>query len=145
MSDNSNQLRYEIPDIVYGTWRIMDESEKLSDAALAGASRVCLEHGIGTIDTAEIYGLYQVEAAIGGALKSGPGAERAIADHYQSWYRCSFGRKVRSVVTALQRDKRELGCLRGKIAELDEHRCHRSISSPSTGLADFTGRYNCRS
>ena len=35
MSDNSNQLRYEIPDIVYGTWRIMDESEKPSDAALA--------------------------------------------------------------------------------------------------------------
>lgn len=72
MSENSSQLRYQIPDIVYGTWRILDEAEKPTDAELAERFHVCLEHDIDTIDTAEIYGLYQVEAAIGGALKADP-------------------------------------------------------------------------
>jgi len=70
MSEKSNQLRCQIPDIVYGTWRILDEEEKPSDSTLAERFRICLECGIDTIDTAEIYGLYSVEAAIGGALKA---------------------------------------------------------------------------
>ena len=72
MNEDSDQSRYDIPDIVYGTWRILDEAEKPNDVELAERFHVCLEHDIDTIDTAEIYGLYQVEAAIGGALKANP-------------------------------------------------------------------------
>jgi len=72
MNKDSDQSRYDIPDIVYGTWRILDGNEKPSAAALAERFHVCLEHGIDTIDTAEIYGLYSVEAAIGEALKADP-------------------------------------------------------------------------
>jgi len=78
MSVKNDQFRYEIPDIVYGTWRILDEEEKPSDSALAERFRVCLEHGIDTIDTAEIYGLYSVEAAIGGALKADPELKKQL-------------------------------------------------------------------
>ena len=72
MIKNSDELRYEIPDIVYGTWRILDDKEKPSATALAERLNVCLENGIDTIDTAEIYGLYSVEEAIGEALKADP-------------------------------------------------------------------------
>ena len=72
MSEKIDRLRCQIPDIVYGTWRILDDNEKPSAAALAERFHVCLEHGIDTIDTAEIYGLYSVEAAIGEALRADP-------------------------------------------------------------------------
>ncbi len=55
----------EISEIVYGTWRLLDDYAPPSAHALLERFGACLELGITTIDTAEIYGLYQVEETVG--------------------------------------------------------------------------------
>lgn len=64
----------EFSRLVYGTWRILDEEDKASCApqALLSRFKACADLGITTLDTAEIYGTYHVEEAIGGALKLDP-------------------------------------------------------------------------
>ena len=60
-------------EVIYGTWRLLDDSPKPSVADLVERFETCLELGIDTIDTAEIYGLYTVEAAIGEVFAERPG------------------------------------------------------------------------
>jgi len=50
--------------LVYGTWRILDEDSKSTADQLAQRFEACLELGMDTLDTAEIYGNYGVEAAM---------------------------------------------------------------------------------
>ena len=57
--------------LVYGTWRMLDGGASPQD--INRRLHRCVELGITTIDTAEIYGLYQVEAALGRALALSPG------------------------------------------------------------------------
>lgn len=67
---NNDPVRYDTGDFAYGTWRILDEETPLEDDDLARRLRSCLEHGISTLDTAEIYGGYRVEQALGNVLKN---------------------------------------------------------------------------
>jgi predicted oxidoreductase len=53
----------------YGTWRILDDAKTASAEHLHRRLQRCLELGISTLDTAEIYGLYRVEETVGAALK----------------------------------------------------------------------------
>ena len=69
MSTKNDSLRCDMGDIAYGTWRILDDPQPLSSEELAQRFHKCLEVGIDTIDTAEIYGEYAVEEAVGKALK----------------------------------------------------------------------------
>jgi predicted oxidoreductase len=64
----------ELSRLVYGTWRILDEADpaNCSPQALLNRFKACADMGITTLDTAEIYGVYKVEEAIGGALKLDP-------------------------------------------------------------------------
>ncbi|MEO0415641.1 MAG: aldo/keto reductase [Verrucomicrobiota bacterium] len=57
----------ELSEIAFGTWRILD-GDVPSPSELADRIRTGVEHGITTLDTAEIYGLYEVERALGEAL-----------------------------------------------------------------------------
>lgn len=60
-------------DFAYGTWRVLDDATNVpSPTELATRFELCLENGIDVIDTAEIYGIYAVEAAIGQALQTAP-------------------------------------------------------------------------
>lgn len=59
----------EFSRLVYGTWRILDEKDTASPDHLLKRLRQCLDLGITTLDTAEIYGLYRVEEFIGETLK----------------------------------------------------------------------------
>jgi predicted oxidoreductase len=58
--------------VVYGTWRLLDDAEGAGPARLAERLRACADLGITTIDTAEIYGGYRVEEALGAALRRAP-------------------------------------------------------------------------
>ena len=58
----------ELSEILFGSWRILDDDPMPSASDLARRLGSCLELGITSIDTAEIYGLYEVEAAVGAAL-----------------------------------------------------------------------------
>jgi predicted oxidoreductase len=63
----------EFSRLVYGTWRILDDAATASTDHLLKCLHRCLELGITTLDTAEIYGLYRVEEALGQAFKREPG------------------------------------------------------------------------
>ena len=57
--------------MVYGTWRLLETKPAAQE--INRRLHACLELGITTIDTAEIYGLYEVEQALGAALALSPG------------------------------------------------------------------------
>jgi predicted oxidoreductase len=57
--------------LVYGTWRIL--STKPDAQEINRRLHACVELGITSIDTAEIYGLYHVEEVLGAALALSPG------------------------------------------------------------------------
>jgi predicted oxidoreductase len=59
--------------IAFGTWRVLDDPSTRNPKDLLDRLHVCAELGITTIDTAEIYGGYRVEEALGEALRLDPG------------------------------------------------------------------------
>ncbi|MBV6501915.1 MAG: Oxidoreductase YdhF [Prosthecobacter sp.] len=59
--------------LIYGTWRILDDAATATAEDLLRRLHQCLDLGITTVDTAEIYGLYKVEEFIGETLKKEPG------------------------------------------------------------------------
>ena len=61
----------EFSQLAFGTWRMLDGGLTVQD--INRRLNRCLELGITTIDTAEIYGLYEVEEALGKALAMSPG------------------------------------------------------------------------
>jgi predicted oxidoreductase len=63
--------------MVYGTWRLLDDKPSLQD--INHRLNRCVELGITTIDTAEIYGGYRVESALGGAMALSPGLRDKLA------------------------------------------------------------------
>lgn len=70
----------EFSRLVYGTWRILDDENpaNCTPEALLKRFKACADLGITTFDTAEIYGGYKVEEAIGAALKLDPSFRRKI-------------------------------------------------------------------
>jgi len=61
----------EFSRMVYGTWRLLDTKPTAQE--INRRLHACLELGITTLDTAEIYGLYEVEQVLGAALALSPG------------------------------------------------------------------------
>ncbi len=61
----------ECSRLAYGTWRLIEAQPTAQD--INRRLHDCLELGITTIDTAEIYGLYEVERQLGAALALSPG------------------------------------------------------------------------
>jgi len=53
----------EFSRVIYGTWRLL--SNQPSAQEINRRLHACVELGITTIDTAEIYGVYEVELALG--------------------------------------------------------------------------------
>lgn len=62
----------EFSQLVYGMWRIADDSDTSADH-VARKIQICLDQGISTFDQADIYGAYSAEAILGAALKRHPG------------------------------------------------------------------------
>jgi predicted oxidoreductase len=62
----------EFSRLVYGTWRLLADPASAAPRALCDRLNRCADLGITTIDTAEIYGGYAVERAIGEALALDP-------------------------------------------------------------------------
>lgn len=68
----------EFSALAFGTWRILDDPATSTPEGLLSLLRVCLDQGITTIDTAEIYGGYRVEQAVGAALALDPGVKQRM-------------------------------------------------------------------
>ena len=59
--------------IAYGTWRLLHDADAAAPEALASRLEACVDLGLTTIDTAEVYGRYEVEEHLGAALRHAPG------------------------------------------------------------------------
>lgn len=62
----------ELSRIVYGMWRIGDDTDT-SPAHVQAKIEACLSQGITTMDQADIYGGYTAEAILGAAFQASPG------------------------------------------------------------------------
>jgi predicted oxidoreductase len=68
----------EFSRLVLGTWRLLDDPSTRTAEGVMALIKAGLDHGITTVDTAEIYGAYAVEAALGEALRRDPGVRRKL-------------------------------------------------------------------
>jgi predicted oxidoreductase len=68
----------EFSRLVYGTWRVLDDPASASPEQVLERLKVCLDLGVTTIDTAEIYGLYKVEEVLGRALALDAGVRSKV-------------------------------------------------------------------
>ena len=73
MANEPNPAIPPFSRLVCGTWRLFDDPAAAAPQALAARLEACVELGITTIDTAEVYGKYEVEAHLGAALRHSPG------------------------------------------------------------------------
>src|SRR5690348_14858178 len=64
--------------LVYGTWRLLDDRAAAAPDVLAARLEACADLGMTTIDTAEVYGHYAVEEALGAALRARPGLRERL-------------------------------------------------------------------
>lgn len=62
----------EFSRLVYGTWRILDDPA-FTTQELNSRLNLCVDLGMTTLDTAEIYGGYEVEESLGKAIALSPG------------------------------------------------------------------------
>lgn len=69
----------EFSRMVFGTWRLLGDPVTSSAEAVLELLKACIDVGITSIDTAEIYGGYQVEELIGAALK----LDTAVKNHLE--------------------------------------------------------------
>ena len=68
----------EFSRLAFGTWRLLDSPSRATPEGLLKLLKVCLDCGITTIDTAEIYGGYRVEQLVGAALALDTGVKQRI-------------------------------------------------------------------
>jgi predicted oxidoreductase len=68
----------ELSRVAYGTWRMLDEPGRATPEEVRARLEACVDLGITTVDTAEIYGLYDVEELLGRALRPAPALRRAL-------------------------------------------------------------------
>lgn len=80
----------EFSRLVYGTWRLLADAQTPQD--VLALLKVCLDCGITTLDTAEIYGLYKVEEMLGRALAldAGVRAKMEIISKFGIYVPCEF-------------------------------------------------------
>ena len=64
--------------LAYGTWRLLDDPAAATPEAVAARLEGCAEAGMTTVDTAEIYGGYEVEERLGAALRARPGLRQRL-------------------------------------------------------------------
>lgn len=105
----------ELSRLVYGMWRLGDDSDT-SVGHVEAKIQACLDQGITTFDQADIYGGYTAEAVLGNALRANPGLRQKMeivtkcdivapvgryADAKCKYYDTSRAHIVKSVETSL--------------------------------------------
>lgn len=105
----------EFSRVVYGTWRILDDGSSIQD--INRRLHRCVELGMTTVDTAEIYGDYEVETALGKAFALSPGLRDQLEivtkagiyvpnkyhpERKTAFYNASASRLVKSVEKSLR-------------------------------------------
>ena len=68
----------EFSRLAYGTWRLLNDATPPTPQSVLARLQRCADLGITTLDTAEIYGKYQVEEALGAALALDKGLRQRL-------------------------------------------------------------------
>lgn len=68
----------EFSRLAYGTWRLLNDATPPTPQSVLTRLQRCADLGITTLDTAEIYGKYQVEEALGAALALDKGLRQRL-------------------------------------------------------------------
>jgi len=108
----------EFSRMVYGTWRILDTKPTAQE--INRRLHACLELGITTIDTAEIYGLYEVEKQLGAALALTPGLRDKLeivtktgiyipCSHYPKCHTAHYDATGTNLIQSMEKSLRLLG------------------------------------
>ena len=63
---------FEVSQFAYGIWRLLDDTNGSHPEVIKTKVDACLEVGIDTIDSADLYGDYKAEIAFGEFLKKFP-------------------------------------------------------------------------
>jgi predicted oxidoreductase len=107
----------EFSPLAFGTWRVLDDPSTRTPEELLRRLQECAELGITTIDTAEIYGGYRVEEALGEALRQAPGLRSKLQivskcgiyvpnafhpERTTAFYNASASRLIKSVEKSLR-------------------------------------------
>ncbi len=107
----------EFSRLAFGTWRLLDDPDAASPQGLLTRLKACLDLDITTLDTAEIYGGYRVEEAVGAALALDAGVRAKMEivskagiyvpcefhpDRKTAYYNTSAERLVKSVEKSLR-------------------------------------------
>lgn len=104
--------------MVYGTWRILDTNPTVQE--INRRIHECLAVGITTIDTAEIYGLYEVEEQLGAAIALSPGLRNKIeivtkagiyvpCSNHPEWKTAHYNATEKQLRASLEKSLRLLG------------------------------------
>jgi len=64
--------------LVFGTWRLLDDEAGATPEAIVARLEACVDLGVTTIDTAEVYGRYEVEERLGVAFQSRAGLREKL-------------------------------------------------------------------
>jgi predicted oxidoreductase len=86
LSISLSQNGPDLSRVAFGTWRILDDPQTCSVSGLLERLHTCVEEGITTVDTAEIYGGYRVEEALGMAFA----ADRGLRSKLQVVSKCGI-------------------------------------------------------
>ena len=68
----------EFSRLAYGTWRLLNDATPPTPQSVLARLQRCADLGITTLDTAEIYGKYQVEEELGAALALDKGLRQRL-------------------------------------------------------------------
>lgn len=68
----------EFSRLACGTWNLLSDRSLGTPDRVAGHLQACLDHGITTVDTAEVYGVYEMEELIGRALTLTPSLRQQL-------------------------------------------------------------------
>lgn len=68
----------EVSRLVLGTWRLLDDPSTRTPEGVLALIKTALDCGITTVDTAEIYGRYEVESLLGDGLRRDPGVRAKL-------------------------------------------------------------------
>ncbi|HEX4447704.1 MAG TPA: aldo/keto reductase [Polyangiaceae bacterium] len=83
---NPSPVGPDLSRLAYGTWRLLRDAELAAPGPLARRLEACADLGITTVDTAEVYGGYEVEEHLGAALRGSPG----LRDRLQIVSKCGI-------------------------------------------------------
>lgn len=136
----------ELSRMAYGTWRF--SSANLSVQEINRRIHACVELGVTTIDTAEIYGRYQVEELLGQALALSPGLRDRIelvtksgiylpCDQYPEWRSPHYDVTAVRLKQSVEKSLRLLGTDRVELFLVHRPDWLTSAADTAAGLNDL--------